>query len=144
MPDLTQTAPDPTELRSLVADLQLYPGWTVTLHDNYDRGQGCRGLTLLIDALVPESTGDAYPGIARGQSIRVHHLFPVPAAAFNRSSWQRWLLDRFLDVQTHEACEFFRVAGDRVFAPHHSRGEDPYVIWQIGDHATASKRSTDG
>jgi hypothetical protein len=100
-------------------------------------------LTLVVHARVEDSVGGAYPGVERGDRIVVGHYFPVPAAAYNRSSWMRWLLDRLLEVERHEACEFFRIGGQRVYAPHHSEGEDPYVVWQIGDAETAAKRSTD-
>lgn len=141
---MTQTAPYPHALADLVEACEYRPGWTVRLYGNgYDRGQGSKGMTLVITANVEDSVGGAYTGVKRGDPIRVGHLFVVPAASYNRDSWQRWLLDRFLDVEQHEACEFFRIGGERVFAPHHSEGEDPYIIWQIGDPETARKRSTD-
>lgn len=129
-----QEAPYPTDLAHLVERLTYRDGWTFALH-NMNRGQECIGLTLDVVAVVRDSLGH--------DTIRVRHLFPVPAAAFNRSSWQRWLLDRVLDVEQHEACEFFKIDGERVYAPHHSEGEDPYTIWMIGDLATAQKRFTD-
>ncbi len=57
----------------------------------------------------------------------------VPPAAFDRRSWQRWLLDQILLIERHEACEFFRVDGDRAYAPHHGPGNDPYIVF---DHGT--------
>lgn len=131
---MDQHAPYPVELDELVGAVTYRPGWAVALR-HMDRGQGSVGLTLLITAQVRDSLGE--------DTIRVLHLFIVPAASYNRASWMRWLLDRFLDVEQHEACEFFRIDGERVFAPHHSEGEDPYTIWMIGDAATAKKRSTD-
>lgn len=131
---MTQTAPYPYDLAELVESISYRDGWTFTLSD-MPRGQGCGGLTLTINALVVDSIG--------GGRMRVHHLFIVPAAAYNRRSWMRWLLDRCIDVETHEACEFFRIDGERVYAPHHSEGENPYTIWEIGDLATARKRAVD-
>lgn len=131
-----QHAPFPTELEVLVQALRYKPGFEFVLEHDLERGQGSQGLTLIIQATVPNSLNPA-------STTTVNHLFIVPAASYNRASWQRWLLDRVLDVETHEACEFFRVDDERVYAPHHSEGEDPYVIWQIGDMATASKRFTD-
>lgn len=129
-----QEAPFPKDLEYLVEHVTYRDGWSFALH-NMNRGQECIGLTLDVVALVRDS-------LSR-DTIRVRHLFPVPAAAYNRSSWQRWLLDRVLDIEQHEACEFFRINGERVYAPHHSEGEDPYTIWMIGDLATARKRFTD-
>lgn len=130
-----QTAPDPTELRELVESLTYKRGFTFTLHDDLDRGQGSQGMTLDITAVVDNSVADG--------KIGVHHYFIVPAASYNRASWARWLIDRIIDVETHEACEFYRLDGDRVFAPHHSEGEDPYTVWMVGDRETANKRSID-
>jgi hypothetical protein len=136
MQDMTmaQVAPYPHELERLVGELTYKPGFEFVL-GSLDRGQGSEGLTLTIKATVLNSLAN--------QPIAVRHLFIVPAASYNRQSWQRWLLDRILDVETHEACEFFRVDGERVYAPHHSEGEDPYTIFEIGDLETASKRWTD-
>lgn len=116
---MRQAAPYPQALRDLVARLD-YKGWPVRL-ENLDRGQGCEGLTLVITRIGP----DAYhPEIA----IRVNHYMPVPAAAFGESSWQRWLLEQFLLVETHECCEYFKIGGERPYRPNHGNGEDPYVI----------------
>jgi hypothetical protein len=131
---MDQHAPYPLELEELVKSVSYRDGWTFQLRF-MDRGQGCSGLTLDLVAVVRDSLSP--------DTIRVRHLFPVPPAAYNRTSWLRWLLDRVLDVEQHEACEFFRLDGERVFAPHHSEGEDPYIIWMLGDLATAKKRSTD-
>lgn len=125
---LTQKAEFPGELADLVADVRYKPGFTFSL-ENIDRGQGCEGLTLDIllhcqDAYHPENT--------RG----VHHFFPVPAAAYNAHSWRRWLFDRILDVETHEAMEWFVLEIDRgqdfrPYQPNHSPGHDPYVVREL-------------
>ena len=116
---MRQEAPDPGELRDLVRDLH-YKDWPVALR-TVDRGQGCKGLTLIITRIGP----DAYhPETA----IRVNHYMPVPPAAFNRESWQRWLLEQFLLVEQHECCENFMIGGERPYRPNHGNGEDPYVI----------------
>lgn len=132
---MTQTAPWPYDLAQLVDECEYRQGWTVELNQ-LDRGQGSEGLTLTITAIVKDS-------LDQDSLIGVRHLFIVPAASYNRRSWQRWLLDRFLDVEKHEACEYFRIGGERVYAPHHSEGEDPYTIFEVGDFETANKRFTD-
>lgn len=80
----------------------------------------------------------------------VHHLHPVPAATYNRQSWERWLLDRILDSLVHEAgeCLIFETpernaAGDvqialpptqrRPFAALHGPGDNPYVVHEYSD-----------
>lgn len=124
----TQQAPFPDELAELVTALAFRPGWVFELA-HMDRGQGSIGLTLDIQV-----TG--YNGYhpERGPTYGpVHHLMPVPPAAFNRQSWQRWLLDQCLIVDRHEACEFFVVDGEHPYPPQHGPGNDPYIIF---DHGT--------
>lgn len=62
---------------------------------------------------------------------------PVPPAAYDRRSWQRWLFDQVLLVEQHEACEFFQVDGRRPYAPNHGPGRNPYTIHELGTAADA-------
>lgn len=103
----TQIAPFPQELADLVEAIHYKKGWDLTLEDDLDRGQGSKGLTLVIHILTPDSY---HPD----QSRAVNHYFPVPPAAYDRRSWQRWLLDRVLLVETHEAMEFFALRDDSL------------------------------
>jgi hypothetical protein len=48
--------------------------------------------------------------------IVLDHQFTAPGAS---GDWERWLLDRILDVERHEAMEFFSVGGRKVFYPGH-------------------------
>lgn len=118
-------APYPHELHDLVLALRYRPGWSFRL-ENIDRGQGSEGLTFMVlsrgyDTYNPD----------QGETYRVWHYFPVPPAAYVRSSWQRWILDRLIEVETHEACEFMVVNGVRPFAPVHAPGHDPYVVREV-------------
>ena len=72
--------------------------------------------------------------------MRVNHYFPVPAASYNRRSWQMWLFRRFLDVEQHEAAEFFQIGGHRPYAPNHGPGWDPYLITEL---SSVEDRETD-
>jgi hypothetical protein len=126
METMTQTAPYPTELADLVENLTYRPSWRFTL-EHKDRGQGSQGLTLCIftkgyDSYHPE----------RGQNYGVVHYMPVPPAAFDRRSWQRWLFEQLVLVERHEAMEFFQVDGERPYAPNHGPGRDPYVVHEYG------------
>lgn len=120
----TQEAPYPIELADLVAKLTYRPGWSFGLGD-VDRGQGSAGLTLVIRAHV-------VCGYAPDRKRTVVHYMPVPPAAYDRRSWQRWLLDQCLLVERHEACEFFTVDGDKPYAPSHGPGNDPYMVREVG------------
>ena len=119
---ITQSGPAESReiLADLVAGLTYKPGWKFELQD-VDRGQGCSGTTLMISATVPDSWNP-------DESVGFLHLMPVPAAAYNRESWQRWLLRQVLDVETHEALEFFKVDGDAPFFPSHAPGWHPYDV----------------
>lgn len=121
---MSQQASHPLVLEDLVKRLS-YRDWRVALVDQ-DRGQGSKGLTLEIIT----RTTDSYD--SKNKNYRVRHSFIVPAAAYNEQSWRRWLLNRFIDVETHEACEFFKVDGKRPYAPHHGPGNDPYVVFERG------------
>lgn len=101
---VTQTAPDPVELRDLVRDLQYRPGWEAELVDDLDRGQDSRGLTLII---TTKGYNSYHP--ERGETYRVNHYMPVPPAAYNRASWQRWLFEQYLLVEQHECMEYFAI-----------------------------------
>lgn len=133
---MRQTAPEPDVLYELVDQLEYRPGWTFHLGD-IDRGQGSEGLTLDIitngyDSYHPE----------RGEHYRVHHYMPVPPAAYDRRSWQRWLFEQLLLVERHEACEFFKIGGDRPYAPHHGPGNDPYIVFDHGTDLDVRTRFT--
>ncbi len=121
-----QEAPDPEPLRRLVSLVSYRPGWKFRLED-IDRGQGSKGLTLVITTLGYNSY---HP--LDGETYRVNHYMPVPPAAFDERSWRRWLLEQFLLVERHEACEFFAIGGERPFAPSHGFGQDPYLIREVG------------
>lgn len=129
---MQQVAPYPYPLADLIDHLTYRPGWRVWM-DHMDRGQGSEGLTLVIEAQVPDSRR-----VGHG-TIYVHHLFPVPPAAYNTRSWQRWLFDRYCEVERHEAAEFFQVGDRRPYAPLHAPGNDPYMVIE----ATRDEEHTD-
>lgn len=144
MPDLlenTQTAPYPTELADLVEKLEYRPHWTFSLQHK-DRGQGSEGLTFIV-----RSQGYDTYNPQLGETYGVFHYFPVPPAAFNRRSWQHWLLDCLLKIEQHETCEFFQIDGERPFAPNHGPGNDPYMVVQYStdeDRRTNFKGELEG
>lgn len=124
MSEMIQTAPFPTALSDLVKGCTYRPGWHVWL-EHEDRGQGSVGLTLTVQT----NTVNSY---RHDEPLRVRHLFIVPAASYDVRSWQRWLFDRFVDVETHEAMEFFTIDGVKPLAPSHGPGNDPYLVRELG------------
>jgi hypothetical protein len=125
MKEMRQVAPWPEPLADMVARGVTYrPGWTFRLSD-MDRGQGSKGLTLVITVETVNSYEPHEP-------MRVAHLMLVPPAAYDARSWQRWLFDQCLLVDRHEGCEFFEIDGTKPYAPSHGFGQDPYLIREIG------------
>lgn len=120
--ETTQTYPFPVELVRLVDACVYRPGWQVYLEER-NRGQGSVGLTLIIVTLGYDSYN-----VELGQTYQVNHFFPVPPAAYDRRSWQRWLFDQFALVEVHEAMEFFKIDGKNPYAPMHGPGNNPYMI----------------
>lgn len=121
---MQQSAPYPDALAALVQDCTYRPGWIVWLQHE-DRGQGSVGLTLTIQT-------DTVNSYRHDEPSRVRHLFIVPAASYDERSWRHWLFDRFVDVETHEAMEFFTIGGDKPYAPSHGPGNDPYIVREVG------------
>ncbi len=160
MPDddlrMTQWAPWPVELVAAVNELRYEDGWLFRIrnidrdYDDVDRHRPIAGgLTFVIHVPCQDSY---HPEHHRP----VVHYHPVPAATFNRASWERWLFDRLMDTVRHEAAEWFRfeetyerTRGDgtahgtslerRPFAPTHGPGDDPYVLHE---YATDEQRRT--
>lgn len=133
-----QEAPWPEALAYLVERTRYKEGWRFSLQD-IDRGQGSKGLTLVILRVGPDSY---HPE----RTLRVNHYFIVPAASYNHRSWQRWLFDRIRDVESHEAAEFFQILDSpgswhavRPYAPLHGPGNDPYLVAEL---ATDEDRRT--
>jgi hypothetical protein len=133
---MRQYAPYPTELAAIVDELVYRPGWQFTLRDIQRDGDAhsgsAGGLTLRILAWV----FDAYH---QDELRPVYHYAPVPAATYNRTSWERWVFDQILRVEQHEAAEYFQLGDRRPFAPTHGPGDDPYVIVQ---YASEEQRRT--
>lgn len=119
-----QKFPYPEALKEIVSNIKYKEGWVFSLDEDSDRGQGCTGPTLNIFVTAPDSYVD--------RNMRVLHMMPVPAAAYNMQSWRRWVFEQILLVERHEAAEFFEVNGRKPFAPHHLDGNDPYTIFEPG------------
>lgn len=133
---MKQIAPYPELLAKLVKNVEYRPGWLFALED-VDRGQGSEGLTL---SIYTQGYNTYHP--ERGETYRVVHYFPVPPAAYDERSWRRWIFDRLLEVERHEAAEFFQISGERPYAPHHGPGNDPYIIFEHGTDEDVRTRYT--
>ena len=124
----------PDEAAAVLAELIpriTYKDWSLSLRE-VSRGQGCEGLTLIIEASVPDTT----PGSS--ETITFAHLFPVLPAAYNEANWTRWVLECLIAVEQHEALEWFCVDGERPYFPSHAPGENPYTVERVNGKTTAS------
>lgn len=128
---MRQYAPYPAELAALVSklDYKSNEGWTTTLEDVERDHAGVHsgpagGLTLVVIRQGPDTYNHK-------RVLRVAHYFSVPAATYDRRSWQRWLFERILEVEKHEAMEFFTIDGKRPYAPNHGPGSDPYTVREL-------------
>jgi hypothetical protein len=102
-------------LVKLVAKVTCKPGWKFSLV----REENALRLVIAVtgaDAAEPE------------QELTVRHFFPVPQASYNEKTWRRWIFERCRGVENHELGEWFRIDGERPFAPTHGPGEDPYTV----------------
>jgi hypothetical protein len=144
---IEQRAPWSEILAEVVRTFRYKPGWRFRMLsvDRDSRGfhpavdihgvdpEHCAGLTLMI---WPATTNSYDPSICPDSpaskphivaDYHVVHLMPVPAATYNRVSWENWMMDQILLVEAHEAFEFARFDGQRLFAPIHAPGFDPYM-----------------
>lgn len=126
-----QSAPYPDALQRVVDRIQYKKQFSFRLF-NGDRGDGTFGLTFEVLCFHPDSYA---PERERG----VRHWFIVPAATYDEHAWTRWCFDRVVEVETHEACEFFKLDGVRPYAPHHGHGRNPYVVIERGTEADAKR-----
>lgn len=138
---MTQTAPYPDSLAGLVGRLQYRPGWRFSLEDvDRDEVDGLvvgKGLTFVVrtHGINSYRPSDTVP-------YAVLHYFIVPAATYDERAWRRWLFDRIVDVEVHEAMEFFRIDKHRPFAPNHGPGRSPYTVHERGTEEDAHTRFT--
>lgn len=100
-------------LPALVGSLTYKPGWTFKLG-------GPLGRSLCVFATTPDSNDPA-------RTRTTQHMFPIPVLA-DEAAAVRWVFDRRLDCELHEAGEFFRVAGYRPYLPNHQDEGSPYVL----------------
>lgn len=88
------------------------PGWAFK-----QGGPGGRYLCVFVtspDSLQPER-----------QRV-TQHMWEIPDG-LARADLARWVFDRLLDVERHEAAEHFQLDGERPFWPNHQDEGDPYV-----------------
>lgn len=111
MTDEAPAGPTAEDPRTFVATLAYKPGWTFKIG-------GPLGRYLCVLARTADSQ-------APGRERTTQHMFELPDQPVDGA---RWLLDRLLECEQHEACEFFAVAGRRPFYPNHQDEGSPYEL----------------
>jgi hypothetical protein len=102
-------------LADLLADFTYQPGWTFTLWH-------LEGETVL--AIDHDTVDTNQPDTPR----TIGHRFARFTEPADRPTARRWLLDRIIDVHTHEACEWFTEGDTRPYDPHHNYRQHAYQI----------------
>jgi hypothetical protein len=129
MTDNTQIGPPgcADTLVDVVGRITYKPGWKILLADIvrvHEHLAGGSGLTLIIENdSVPDSTDPS-------KQVGLTHFFVVPPASYDAETWERWVLDCIIQVESHEAMEFFKVDGWAPYFPPHgpANGRSPYTI----------------
>lgn len=141
-------------LRALLADLTYKPGWRWRLTEPEgvaeahrlvrQHGGRCGAMLRLGHLEVQVACQDS---INLGD-ILVTHMVAIPAVGFvgewPTALWRRWLLDTFVGIETHEACEFFALDGERPYWPAHGTVQEPgnpYRVPVQEDERAAAARS---
>lgn len=92
-------------LAEFVASLAYKPGWRFKL-------AGPGGRWLCVYAVTPDSLHPHRDRITQ-------HQFEFPDPLPDHRDLCRWVLDRMLQIERHEASEFLAFAGARPFWPNH-------------------------
>lgn len=92
-----------------VATLAYKPGWRFRIGGPLNR-------FLCVFATTPDSMNP-------GRERTTQHMFEMPDALT-----ERWVFDRLLECELHEAGEFFQVGKRRPFYPHHQDEGSPYEL----------------
>lgn len=108
------SVPDPhVDPVAYVARLAYKPGW-------HFKVAGPLGRFLCVHTETPDS---ANPSRTRW----TQHQFELPPPCGERE-FARWVFDRLLLCELHEAGEFFRIDGFAPYFPHHQDEGSPYEL----------------
>lgn len=114
-------------IEDVVNHITYKPGIKIRLENGwrpYEHLAGGSGLTLVIE--IDHITDSTDPS----RTVGLTHYFVVPPATYDRETWERWVLDRLVEFETHECMEHFKVDGWAPFFPPHGdqNGQNPYTI----------------
>lgn len=96
----------------MIDQLAYKPGWV------FKRG-GPGGTMLCVFVTSPDTLHPECTRCTQHQFTIPHDLHPKPFA--------RWVFDRIMDIERHEAAEAFQHNGTRPFWPNHQDEGSPYA-----------------
>ena len=131
-----------SQLQETVAHLKYKPGWSFHLHSGltFAPSAGTAAVTVPVAPLFLVICARVLHS-GTGREITLEHVFAVPPEDYV-VPWHWWLLDRVLDVERHEACEFFAIGDERPFYPEHGPGADLYRITERAARGPVSPSAT--
>lgn len=88
-------------LRTLLRDFTYRPDWHFYVKGGY----------LCVRAAVVDTDDPT-------QICPLKYKQALPPYAPPSFPWQRWLFDQIMRIERHEAQEFFKIAGMKVYDPH--------------------------
>lgn len=97
--------------RSAVAAIAYKPGWRFRIGGPLNR-------YLCVHAPTVDS-------VDMSRERTTQHMFELPDVT--GAEFFRWVFDRLLDAERHEAAEFFRVDGQAPYWPNHQDEGSPYA-----------------
>lgn len=88
-------------LRAILRTFTYRPGWKFAIVDG----------RLMIRAMVIDTNDHS-------QMTPLCNVQSIPEFVRKDFDWPRWLLHVILEIEDHEAREFFKIDGVKVFDPH--------------------------
>lgn len=93
-------------VEQLLPELTYKEGWIFTVQQNSFTG----------DEMLLITVPTVDPKTKRG--VLISHPKPIPPIDYPLDFWKRWLLEQIIEVERHEACEFFKLGDEYPFHPH--------------------------
>ena len=94
-------SPDEEPLQRLLNGFTYRPDWSFVIENG----------VLVVRALVIDTDNT-------GKIIPLQFGIGLPSRVRPGFDWTRWLFDQIMEVERHEAQEFFKINGIKVFDPH--------------------------
>jgi hypothetical protein len=88
-------------VRAILQSFTYKPGWKFSVMEGH--------LVINFKAVDTDNTENLIP---------ISFVQGIPTLVRDDYPWDRWLLDMIMEVERHEAQEFFKINGVKVFDPH--------------------------